>query len=39
MGTLDFIVGSEAPLRSFELREGETGENSGILQRLLSYKC
>lgn len=39
MGTLDFIVGSEAPLRSFELREGETGENSGILQRLLGYKC
>ena len=28
LGTLDFcVVGSEAPLKSFELREGEPGEN------------
>lgn len=28
LGTLDFcVVGSEAPLKSFELREGETDEN------------
>lgn len=28
LGTLDFcVVASEAPLKSFELREGESGEN------------
>lgn len=34
-----YFVDSGEPLKSFELRWGEIGENSGILQRLLGNKC